>query len=119
MKERKELFLKTETYTLKEALVDSEGETVWEVRDTKTNNYFLVHSDSMGHMYITFFKHNRISKECARLGIKKICEILLERGLNLTINIYHTNLSLISLLGKVGFKKFRNVKSLYYLKNLK
>ena len=118
MKNRNLIFLETDQYTIKESLLDSDGETVWEVRDPKNNNYFLVHTNSLGHMYITFFKKKYISNECSQLGIKEICKILLERGLNLTINIYYTNVSLIILLRKIGFKKFRNVKHLYYLETL-
>ena len=119
MEERKRIIVKDENYILKELYTDSDGDTVWDIEDPKKQNNFVVHSSASGKLYITFFKRLNITDKCSLNAIKKICEILLERGLNPTINIYYKNTSLIALCKKIGFRKTKNVKREYYLKNLK
>lgn len=55
MDERKLILLEEGNYTLREALIDSDGDTVWEITDPTTKNTFIVHTTSKGHMYISFF----------------------------------------------------------------
>ena len=119
MKERKLIIIETEDYILRECIVDSNGDTTWDVKDTKTGNSFVVHSFSSGKLYITFFKRCHVTRNCSLNALRKICEILLERNLNPTINIYYKNTDLIKLCCVIGFRKDKNVKHLYYLKNLK
>jgi len=119
MGERKLIKTQTEDYILRESIVDSNGDTTWDIKDTKTGNSFVVHSSSFGKLYITFFKNCHITRNCSFNAIKKICEILLERNLKPTINIYYKNTELIKLCCAIGFRKNKKVKHLYYLKNLK
>lgn len=120
MKEqRKLIIIENEHYILREAVVDLDGETVWDIQDQHTNNTFVVHTREKGEMYITFFKGYNITSKCKYNAIHKICEILLERGVNPTINIYYKNNALIKLCCAIGFRKVIGVKHLYYLRNLK
>lgn len=118
-KQRELIIIEDEIYVLREALVDSDGETIWNIQDKQTKQIFVVHSRARGEMYITFFKGYNITSKCAYNAIHKICEILLERGLNPTINIYYKNQKLIKLCCAMGFRKVIGVKHLYYLKKLK
>lgn len=111
---RKLILLEEVNYTLREALIDSDGDTVWEITDPSTKNTFIVHTTSKGHMYISFFKKDHITAKCANKSIRKICEILIERGLRPTINIYHTNTALIVTCTKIGFRKVSKVRHLYF-----
>lgn len=119
MGERKLIKIETENYILTESIVDSNGDTTWDIKDPKTCNSFVVHSFSSGKMYITFFKRCHITSSCSFNALKKICEIMLERDLKPTINIYYKNTQLIKLCCALGFRKDKRVKHLYYLKSLK
>lgn len=108
-----------DNYILREALVDSSGDIVWEITDPKTKHSFVVHSSTSGKIYINFFKGHEITPSCSYNSLKKLCEILLKRNLTPTINIHYTNTGLIALCTKIGFRKLKNVKHQYYLKSLK
>ena len=112
------IIIKDKLYILKEAYVDLYGHTIWNIIDPKNENLLMVHTSKDGVLYVKFFKHCPISRECAISAITKICEILLERNLNPTINIHYTNTSLISLCTKIGFRKVKDIKHLYQLKKL-
>lgn len=119
MVERKLIAIEDEDFILKEVIVESNGDTVWDVKDKCSQNSFIVHSSSVGKLYITFFKNCYINTNCSFNAIKKICEILLERNLKPTINIHYTNESLIKLCCAIGFRKDKKVKNQYYLKKIK
>lgn len=116
---RTPIIIKETNYTLKESYTDSSGDTIWIITEPNTKNVFHVHTSSSGKLYLSFFKGIRISSICAQAAIKKICEILLEQGLNPTINIHYTNQNLIKLCCQIGFRKNRKIKHQYYLKTLK
>ena len=119
MSKRKLITVKDKNYLLKETIVENDGSIVWHVTDPKTKNYFIVHTNSIGRLYISFFKGCRISRECSLHAIRKICDILLKRSLKPTIKISCKNEALIVLCKRVGFRKVNDVRDLYYLKKLK
>ena len=112
------IVIKDEFFILEEAYVDSSGHTIWNITDTQTNKSLVVHTSNSGTLFIKFFKHHPITKNCSLLSITKICEILLERNLKPSINIHYTNTALILLCKKIGFRKVKDVKHLYRLKKL-
>lgn len=114
------LSIEDKNFILNEVLIETDGDTLWNIKDPKQDKdaYFVVHTDRTGRLYVTFFKRHYVSNNCSLYGISKICEILLERNLKPTIKIHYTNKSLITLCYKVGFRKYKNVKHLYYLKKL-
>lgn len=116
---RTPIVIKEANYTLKESYIDSFGDTIWVITEPNTKNVFHVHTSSTGKLYISFFKGIKICRTCSQEAIRKICEILLERGLNPTINIHYTNQNLIKLCCKIGFRKNKKIKQQYYLKTLK
>lgn len=51
------ILVETKTFILKEALVDSDGESVWFITDSQNKNIsFCVHCQFSGSIYISFFK---------------------------------------------------------------
>lgn len=120
MNERKPILIETEKFILKEEYVDSDGESVWSITNPKSrNNLFYVHCQFSGSLYISFLKGIHCNYDFVLVALRELCKILLNQYSILTINIYHKNKALISLCRKVGFRKQRNVKHLYYLKSVK
>ena len=105
-------------YVLKECHVDSVGDTVWDIYDPKKGNSFVVHSFENGKLYIHFFKRGTISRECSYNGLKKLCEVLLERNLCPTIVIKPRNTALINLCRKIGFRRSKHLRNEYFLRSL-
>ena len=119
MANREYIKIVSSTYILEEAHVDSVGDTVWYIYDPKKKNSFVVHSFENGKIYITFFKKGTISKDCSYDGLRKLCEILLSRGLSPSIVINPKNSALINLCRKVGFRKSRRLKNDYFFWSFK
>ncbi len=120
MNERKPRLIETEKFILKEAFVDSDGESVWCITNLQNkNDLFYVHCYFSGSLYISFLKGIHCNYNFALASLRELCKILLEQYAILTINIYYTNKFLIGLCRKIGFRKQHNVRHLYYLKSVK
>ena len=114
------ILVETKTFILKEALVDSDGESVWFITDSQNKNIsFCVHCQFSGSIYISFFKGLHYNNDFVIEALKELLNILLEKYHIITINIYYKNKSLITLCKKIGFQKQHNVRHLYYLRSLK
>lgn len=114
------ILVETKTFILKEALVDSDGESIWFITDSQNKNIsFCVHCQFSGSIYISFFKGLHYNNDFVIEALKELLKILLEKYHIITINIYYKNKSLITLCKKIGFQKQHNVRHLYYLRSLK
>lgn len=119
MNRRNPISIIGETFIAKESIVEESGASVWTVSNSNKEECFVVHTFSKGKMYITFFKNIHIQNDCSVPGIKSICKVLLERGEQPSIQIKRTNVHLIVLCKKVGFRKHKQIRDLYYLESVK
>ena len=119
MKNTNKVILKNEYCLIKKAIEDDNGDIVWDVKDLKTNQFFVVHASYNGRMYVTHFKREHITKKCAILGITKICQILLSENITPTMRIVPKNVTLKICCTQVGFKPVKGAPGIYRLKNVK
>ena len=106
-----------ERYILRKIIVDSDNDTTWDVKDPKTNGLFTVHSTHDGKIFVKFFKDVHVSWACSYNAMRKICEIMVESGLQPMIRI-HNNELLSNLFLAIGFRRDAG-RHVYYLKHLR
>ena len=74
------ILVETKTFILKEALVDSDGESVWFITDSQNKNIsFCVHCQFSGSIYISFFKGLHYNNDFVIEALKELLKILLEK----------------------------------------
>ena len=80
------ILVETKTFILKEALVDSDGESVWFITDSQNKNIsFCVHCQFSGSIYISFFKGLHYNNDFVIEALKELLKILLEKYHIITI----------------------------------